>query len=77
MRTLPETLFQKVRAGKQQVLGRNLEWSYLHWSEFFTEVVPKDFNNAVEQWNEETRSELTDKLLAELKLFVDVKELHR
>ena len=70
------TLFSKVKTAKQ-VLGRDLGWSQNNWVELFTEVVPKDFNNAIEQWNEETRCELTEKLLTELKFFVSVKDIHR
>lgn len=70
------TLFSKVKTAKQ-VLGRDLGWSQNNWVELFTEVVPKDFNNAIEQWNEETRSELTEKLLTELKFFVSVKDIHK
>ena len=46
-RTLPETLFQKVKAGRKEYKN-NLDWSQMHWAEFFTDVVSRDYNNAVE-----------------------------
>jgi len=41
--------------------------------QFFFTVVPENFGSAVEQWNEETRSELIKKLQKELNFFVDTK----
>ena len=74
LRILPETLFIKVKANRMPI--ESLRWNYHQWVEFFTQIVPRTFNSATEQWNDDTREELTRKLLEAKKYFIEQKKLN-
>ena len=74
LRILPRTLFLKVKANRQSI--ESLQWNFPQWVEFFTQIVPRNFNSATEQWNCETREELTGKLLAAKRQLIEMKQLN-
>jgi len=74
LRILPQTLFHKVKANRQSI--ESLQWNFPQWVEFFTQIVPRNFNSATEQWNHEMREELTKKLLAAKNFFIETKKLN-
>ena len=73
-RLFPDTLFAKVKAGNPA--NKNFDWTEANWNEFFIKVIRKDSDLATELWNEETRSELTCKLLEEVHEFLRIKQVH-
>lgn len=74
LRILPRTLFHKVKANRQTI--ESLQWNFPQWVEFFTQIVPRNFDSATEQWNEKTRTELTTKLLDAKRYFIEMKQLN-
>jgi hypothetical protein len=40
----------------------NTSWTLEEWRSFFSDVTPKSYASAFEQWNDETRKELIEKL---------------
>ena len=64
-RLYPSTVFAKIKTKEliDPYTGIvDTEWRQEEWTRFFNEVLAKNYNNSIEQWTDETRSELLGKL---------------
>jgi hypothetical protein len=57
-------------------LFTSLAWQEAEWEEFFSLVTYKKYDTATEQWNDDTRKELKEKLMHELNEFIEAKKIH-
>lgn len=64
LRCFPKTLVDKVETHVDLITS--LAWGDNEWEDFFLKVTSKNYDTATEQWDEETRLELRNKLLEEL-----------
>lgn len=74
LRCYPKTLIERVETPVE--LFTSLSWHESEWEKFFDIVTYKKFDTATEQWNDETRKELKQKLTEELHEFIEAKKIH-
>ena len=75
LRCYPKSLVEKVET--QVDVVKSKAWGDQEWEEFFSKIVHQDYTQkATEQWEDDTRRELTERLQAEINGFMEAKKKH-